>query len=142
MLSPSVRIALSRTLIALLFCGMGVLHFVVPGPFLKVMPPFLPSPYALVLISGFFEILGGVGVLLPPVRRAAGIGLIALLIAVFPANIYMFQQHVQAHAWDLGAIVLLLRLPLQFVLIRWVYLSTRPAHKNPAKRETKDANIP
>jgi uncharacterized membrane protein len=129
MSSKSSRLSLSLILIALLFCGMGVLHFAKPEPFLKVMPPFLPFPYALVLISGACEFLGGVGVLIPRVRRMAGIGLIALLIAVFPANIYMFLQHVQTHAWDFKAAVLLVRLPLQFVLIWWIVSACRLTRK-------------
>jgi uncharacterized membrane protein len=87
------------------------------------MPPVFPVPYALVLFSGVCEFLGGVGMLIPAVRRPAGIGLIALLIVVYPVNIYMFQRQVQTHAWDVTSLVLLLRLPLQFVLIWWVYRS-------------------
>ncbi len=120
MSSRASRLSLSRILIALLFCGMGVLHFAKPEPFLKVMPPLFPAPYALILISGVFELLGGVGVLIPRVRRAAGIGLIALLIAVFPVNIFMFWRQAQSHAWDLTSTVLLVRLPLQFMLMWWI----------------------
>jgi uncharacterized membrane protein len=138
MLSPSTRIALSRSLIALLFCGMGVLHFVTPGPFLRVMPAIFPSPYALVLISGGFEFAGGVGVLLPFARRLAGIGLIALLIVVYPVNISMFARQVQAEGWNFTTLILLLRLPLQFVLIQWVYQSTRSARSGFEGRSDRD----
>ena len=120
MTSRTSRLALSRSLLALLFCGMGVLHLVLPGPFLKVMPPIFPYPYALVIISGVCELMGGAGVWIPRVRRAAGIGLIALLVAVYPVNIYMFQRQVQTHGWDVLSWVYLLRLPLQFVLIWWI----------------------
>ena len=120
----------------MLFCGMGVLHFVKPEPFLKVMPPFLPVPYTLVLISGFFEFLGGAGVLIPSVRRAAGIGLIALLLAVFPVNIYMFLRQVQTHPWDFTSTVLLVRLPLQFMLIWWIVSACRLTRK-PRPSESK-----
>jgi len=123
MLSPPVRLALSRNLIALLFCSMGVLHLVVPAPFLRVMPPIFPFPYVLVIISGIFEFLGGVGVLMERVRRMVGIGLIALLIVVYPVNIYMFLHQIQTHVWDLWSTALLVRLPLQFVMIWWVYRS-------------------
>jgi len=85
-----------------------------------IVPPFIPNARALVLISGAFEILGGIGVLLPFSRVAAGWGLIALLVAVFPANIYMATEAERfrsvAPAWTLWA-----RLPLQAVLILWVY---------------------
>ena len=117
---PSSRLVLSRIAISLLFCTMGVLHFVSPDAFLKVMPPVFPAPYALVLISGVFEFLGGAGVLIPRLRRAAGLGLIALLIAVYPVNIYMFWRQVQTHAWDLTSTGLMVPLPLQFVLIWWI----------------------
>ena len=85
-----------------------------------IVPPFIPNARALVLISGAFEILGGLGVLLPFSRVAAGWGLIALLVAVFPANIHMATEAERfrsvAPAWALWA-----RLPLQAVLILWVY---------------------
>ncbi len=121
------RRGVSRWVIALLFSFAGIMHFVVPGPYTRIIPPFFPAPFALVWISGVAEILGGIGVLIPRLRRAAGYGLIALLIAVFPANIYMFWQQVQQHGWVLFTAVLLLRLPLQFLLMAWVYQSTIPA---------------
>ena len=74
---------------ALFFVAVGVTHFTHPAFFLKIMPPALPAHLALVYLSGAFEILGGLGLLVPRTRRFAGWGLIALLIAVFPANLYM-----------------------------------------------------
>jgi uncharacterized membrane protein len=115
---------ISRWLIAIVFCGAGILHFVFPAPYAHIIPPIFPAPRTLVLISGICEILGGLGVLLPQVRRQAGYGLIALLFAVFPANIYMAMQQQQAHGWTIGTFILLLRLPLQFLLMAWVYKST------------------
>ena len=114
------RLAVSRSLLASLFCVAGVLHFAVPAPYARVIPPFFPAPQVLVAVSGVCEILGGVGVLVPRVRRAAGRGLIALLIAVFPANIYMLLLQHQAHGMTPYTFLLILRLPLQFVLIAWV----------------------
>jgi uncharacterized membrane protein len=85
-----------------------------------IVPPYLPNPHAIVVISGACEILGGIGVLLPATRVAAAWGLIALLVAVFPANISMATDAARfrsvAPAWGLWA-----RLPLQFVLIWWIY---------------------
>jgi uncharacterized membrane protein len=101
-----------------------MLHFVFPAAYVRIIPPVFPRPLILVQISGACEILGGLGVLLPPLRRAAGYGLIALLIAVFPANIYMLLLQRQAHGWNLYTVLLLLRLPLQFLLIAWVTRST------------------
>jgi uncharacterized membrane protein len=94
------RLAASRPLRGLLAGSMvtvGVLHFVHPDFFMKIMPDYIPADKHrfLVLLSGFFEIAGGVGLLLPQTRRAAAFGLVALYIAVFPANIYLDRSHVE-----------------------------------------------
>ena len=102
-----------RAGLALLFVGAGVLHFVRPAPFLRIVPPALPAPGLLVLLSGVAEVAGGLGLLLPATRRLAGWGLLALLLAVFPANVYMVGLASELHipAWVLWA-----RLPLQPLL--------------------------
>ena len=110
-----------RALLALLFISSGIAHFANPQPFVQIVPPFLPWPLGLVWISGFFEILGGAGLLVPPLRRSAGIGLIALLVAVYPANIYMAVSNVPFGAAHLPWWAHLVRLPFQFVLIALVY---------------------
>lgn len=115
---------LSLGLIALLFVAAGVLHFVRPGPFVRIVPPFLPFPLALVYLTGIAEILGGLGVLAPSLRTWAGLGLIALLVAVFPANVYMALAPERA-GMGIAPVWLWLRLPLQFVLIAWVWWATR-----------------
>lgn len=113
-----------KWLLALLFVAAGVNHFVKPDFYVKIMPPYLPWHYELVLVSGVFEVLGGVGLLVPKVRRAAAWGLIALLIAVFPANLHMafhpeaFPEIPPAAAWG--------RLPFQALFILWAYWFTRP----------------
>jgi len=81
----------------------------------------------MVQISGAFEILGGLGLLIPALRRAAAWGLVALLIAVFPANIYMVTDPVAVGAASISPLVLWGRLPLQLVFIAWVLWATRPA---------------
>ena len=111
--------ALSIGLLSLLFIAAGVNHFVSAGIYLKIMPEYLPWPLALVYVSGFFEVLGGVGLAIPRLRRAAGWGLIALLVAVFPANVGMLMNADQFPAIPVWALVV--RLPLQGVLIAWVW---------------------
>ncbi len=113
----------SLFLIAALFVTAGVLHFVRPTFFSRIVPPALPYPLALVYISGVAEILGGVGVLVPSVRLWAGYGLIALLIAVLPANVYMAWAADRV-GMGIAPVWLWLRVPLQFVLIALVWWAT------------------
>lgn len=115
-----------RIVLASFFVFTGVMHFVRPKNFIKIMPD-LPYKKELVDISGFFEILGGVGLLVPPVRKAAGVGLIALLWAVFPANINMAIKNI-----DFGFVppwVLWARLPLQFALMKLVSMASNDKSK-------------
>ena len=113
--------SLTRLVLAALFVAAGVAHFRTPEPFVKIVPPYLPSPYVLVYVSGIFEILGGLGLLLPATRLIAGWGLIALLLAVFPANIYMATAGVKIGGFPSQPWMAWARLPLQFVLIGLVY---------------------
>lgn len=115
-----------RTLLAGLMVAMGVLHFATPDPFVAIVPDYLPNPRALVLVSGAFEIAGGVGLLIPRVRSAAGWGLIALYVAVFPANVWMATQGVQPEGMTLPPAVAWGRLPLQAVFIAWAWWVSRP----------------
>lgn len=116
-----------RWLLALAFVFAGVNHFLSPDFYLAMMPPYLPLHLELVYISGVFEVLGGVGVLIPAVRRYAGYGLIALLVAVFPANVQMLLNQIQAAGYTGFTYALMLRLPLQLLVIAWVLWVTRPA---------------
>ena len=122
--SSALRSA-SLVLLAVLFVGAGVLHFVKPRMYERIVPPSLPAPRLLVIISGAAEVLGGLGLLVAPLRAWAGWGLVALLVAVFPANLYMAREWERfsgfAPRW-----ALLLRLPLQFVLIAWVLWASQP----------------
>ena len=103
----------------MVFIGAGMLHFTRTDSYLPIMPPWLPAHRALVLVSGAFEALGGLGVLLPPpVRRWAGVGLALLLVAVFPANVHMAVEGIGLSG-TLGRALLWLRLPLQAVFIAW-----------------------
>ncbi len=110
-------------LLSTLFIVTGIGHFVMPNFFVRIMPPYLPAHLELVYLSGFFELLGGVAVLVPAVRAAAGWGLILLLLAIYPANIHMALHPEQFP--DMSAPVLYARLPLQFMFIAWAYWATR-----------------
>src|ERR1700733_3669041 len=112
---------------ALFFIIAGTLHFTNASFYLTIMPVILPHPLALVYLSGAFEILGGIGVLVPTCRRAAGYGLIALLGAVFSANIKMFADHVH-EGFSVVTAGLFLRLPLQIVFIIIVERLTKSPH--------------
>ncbi len=106
-------------LIALLFAVAGTAHFVRPSAFARIVPPYLPAPYALVYVSGAAELLGALGVLVPGLRRYAGWGLILLALAVFPANVHMALH--PADFKGIPAWALYLRLPLQVALVGWIY---------------------
>lgn len=108
------------------FIIAGVLHFIFPASYMQVMPPWLPAHYLLVLVSGGFEIAGGVGVLLPIVRRMAGIGLILLSLAVLPANVQMLLNALTDGTASIWLVLLGLRLPLQLLLIYWIWRTTQP----------------
>ena len=113
-------------LAAALYVVAGALHFVKTDAYLKIMPPYIPWHLAMVRISGVCEILGGLGLLLPQTRRAAAWGLIALLIAVFPANVYMATNPIEAGAASIAPILRWARLPLQVVLGWWLLWCTKP----------------
>jgi uncharacterized membrane protein len=115
---------LSRYVFAIFFVGGGFLHFAIPDFYLKIMPPYLPWHLTLVYVSGVAEILLGTMLMFSDVQRIAGWGLILLLIAVFPANIYVYQH--QELATDVSPLLQLLRLPAQGVLILWAFWYTRP----------------
>ena len=107
-------------LIGIFFIIAGAIHFARPEPYLAMMPPWLPQPGLLVVVSGLAEIAGGLGLLIGPTRRLAAWGLIALLLAVFPANL-----HVALHGWPgtgFLAWALWVRLPFQVIFIWLVWL--------------------
>ena len=115
--------AISKYVLAIFMIGAGTMHFANPAFFLKIVPPYLPLHKELVLVSGIFEVLLGVLLLVPKTSRLAAWGIVALLIAVFPANIYLFQNQDLMPA---SPVVHLLRLPLQGVFILWAYWHTIP----------------
>ena len=120
-----------RWIFATIFVVSGILHFAIPETYARIVPPMFPRPRLLVLISGGAEILGGVGLLIPRTRRPAAFGLAVLLIAVFPANIYMATNPVEANATSIPRVLLWGRLPLQVVLMGWLLWCTRPRSRGP-----------
>ncbi len=110
-----------RALVGLGFIGIGVIHFVSPEPFLKMMPGVLPWHLGLVYLSGAAEILGGVGLLVPKTRRVATWGLLLLLLAVFPANINMAVNEIYLEGMLREPWLLWVRLPFQLVFAAMVY---------------------
>lgn len=116
-LRPALRVVL-----ALAMVSVGALHFITPDPFVRIVPAWLPAPLALVYVSGFFEILGGLGLLVPRARRAAAIGLCALYVAVFPANVNMAVNQIAIDpAKPIPPAALWLRLPFQALFIAWAW---------------------
>ena len=113
-------------MIAGLFLFTGTLHFLRPDPFLRIVPPALPCPLGLVYLSGFFELAGAVGLLIPRLQRAVVYGLVALLIAVLPANVYMAIAPIKFGGFLDHPLYRWVRIPFQGVLIAWVLWCTKP----------------
>lgn len=105
-----------------MFGGIG--HFTNTEFFVAIMPAYLPLHYPAVYISGFFEILGALGLLLPRTRRTAGIGLFVLTLAVSPANVYMWMNPEQFP--DVSSTFHLIRLIVQLLLLACIWWSTKP----------------
>ena len=114
---------LSAIFMGILYAIAGALHFIKPKMYLKIMPPYLPAPLFLVYASGVAEIIAGAMVCFVASRTLGAWGVIAILIAVFPANLYMYQQG--GARFGMSDTALLIRMPIQLVLIAWAYLYTR-----------------
>jgi uncharacterized membrane protein len=117
--------------LAAFMAGVGVTHFVDPGFFVAIVPPFLPRPELLVAVSGAAELGLGLALLVPRLRRLAAWGVIALLIAVYPANIYHAVsgglEHPDLPAIMASPVVAWARLPFQLVFLGWAWLVARGA---------------
>ena len=107
--------------VCLWFLIGGIAHFVFTETEMRIVPPYIPWPRAVVLISGIFELLGAGGLLFEASRRAAGIGLFALTIMVTPAHFYMLQR---PELFDIPYWLLILRLPVQVALLALIAWST------------------
>ena len=113
-----------KWIMALFYIVAGINHFLNPAIYVHIMPPYLPLPLSLVYLSGLFEIMFGFLLLIPRFTRLAAWGVIALLIAVFPANVHM-ALHPELTP-QLPVVSLWIRLPLQGLLIVWAYWFTQP----------------
>ncbi|WP_232342868.1 DoxX family protein [Halosimplex litoreum] len=125
-----------RYVMGLVYVLAGVLHFVAPDAYERVVPPQFPRPRTLVYLSGVAEVALGVGVLFERTRRRSAWGLIALLVAVFPANVYMATgddfdvRDVPEQLRDPRDAALWARLPLQAVLVAWAWWYTDESSKS------------
>jgi uncharacterized membrane protein len=115
-----------RGVLAIVMAAVGVMHFLDPAPFVAIVPPFLPAPLALVYLSGACEIAGGLGLLPARTRSLAGWGLVALYVAVFPANLHMAIHELPLGGEPVPPALLWARLPLQLVFIGWAWWVSRP----------------
>ena len=122
MINKNIRL-FSIIIMSIFYVSVGVNHFTIPEWFLQIVPPRLPYKLELVYISGFLEILLGVMLLIPATRFYAAWGLILLLIAVYPANIYLAQTN--GAAMNTTPLVAWGRLPFQFVFIALAYWHTK-----------------
>ena len=119
----------SQRLLAAFFVFAGTMHFVVPKRYEAIMPPYLPRHREAVAISGLAEIAGGLMVLHPRTRVFAGTWLVALLAAVFPANVHMALHPGEIRGLDADRVprwALWARLPLQPLMMAWAWKATRP----------------
>ncbi|HEY1687746.1 MAG TPA: hypothetical protein VGF95_02675 [Solirubrobacteraceae bacterium] len=133
MSAPRAGRSRSARLLGLFFTLAGVNHFVSPGFYRKIVPPGFGDPAAIVAVSGVAEIVGGLGALAPRTRRPAGLWIVALLAAVFPANLYMAlapERFKSIPRWALYA-----RLPLQPLMMWWAWRATR---RNAAMFDPRD----
>lgn len=117
----------SLAVLSLGYIYVGLQHFYNPSFFMAIMPPYFPYHLPLVYLSGGIEIALGAGLLIKKSRRYAAWGLIALLIAVYPANIYLAFNEAPQEALGISQFLASwVRLPLQFVLIGFAYWHTKP----------------
>ena len=125
---PRLR-TVSLWVMAVFYVLAGVRHFTHPDFYLQMMPPYLPWHAELVFLSGVAEVALGVGLLVPATRRVAAWGVIALLVAVYPANLHMWWNQVPIDGEPIPRWAHWIRLPLQLVFMAWAWWHTRPDPK-------------
>ncbi|MDX2232357.1 MAG: DoxX family protein [Leptolyngbyaceae cyanobacterium bins.349] len=124
-MSNQTRKEILRAIFAISLILVGITHFIRPEQYARIVPAQLPEPISLVYISGAFEIVGGIGLMIPYVSVAAAWMLIALFIAVFPANINQAIHSIPIEGIPHSPIGYWIRLPFQAVLIAWAWWYTR-----------------
>lgn len=146
-MEPRTKQLVSRAIVTLIFCGVGVAHFTEAERMVRNMPPYLPVKAELVAISGVFEILGGLGVWAPwqKLRRFTGYCLLALLVSVYIVNIDMALHGSPLRDGTVvpgGDLVLWLRLPMQFVMMWLVMVATKDLGTPDAAPATSEGGTP
>ena len=109
---------ISLVAMATIYCVAGIMHFVKPKVFISITPKWVPHPEKINIIVGTIEVILGIALLFSQTRTYAAIGIIALLIAVFPANVYHFQKALKKGKFIIPTLI---RLPIQILLIFWAY---------------------
>jgi uncharacterized membrane protein len=137
-MNSDLRKTFQRTGLVVVFLWFligGIAHFTATDVEMRIVPPAIPWPRAAVLISGVFELLGAAGILIPATRRAAGIGLFILTIAVTPANVYMLQH---AELFNVPRWALVVRLPFQVALLALIFWCTRTRAREPTPELSRE----
>jgi uncharacterized membrane protein len=136
---PALR---ARAGVSLLFAFTGFGHFLQTDAMAAMLPPAIPYRHELIYLSGVLELLGAVGVWLPPLTRLTGLCLIAMLVGVLPSNVYAAYAHVAFGGHETGPAYLLVRVPFQALVIWWVYLATlRPVGATARTRPPERAAV-
>lgn len=135
--TPNRRKEILRAILSVCLIVVGITHFVKPEQYARIVPPQLPYPMELVYISGFFEILGAIGLLIPFVSVTAAWGLIALFIAVFPANINQAINSIPIEGIPYHPFLYWARLPFKAVLIAWAWWYTKNPEEQPGASNVK-----
>jgi uncharacterized membrane protein len=127
--------AILRGLMAAVFGVAGVMHFVITRDYMTIMPDWVPAPRAMVLFTGFCEVAGSSGLLIPQVRKLTGVMLAIFLVCVFPANVTMAVNHIPVRGHVLGWGYHVVRFALQPVLIWWALFCAEVIHWPMGKRD-------
>lgn len=115
----------ARIGVSLLFVGSGIAHFTGTQNLVRMLPAFVPARAEIIYITGVFELAGALGIWIPRLEQITGACLVALIIAVFPANVYAALNHMPIAGHESGIWYLLMRVPFQILLVLWVYRATR-----------------